>query len=199
MNVPFTAVQFVVYESGKRALVASHLLDSTDEEGLMEQLLAGGAAGGAAAAITNPLDIAKTRLQTAGVWEPAPVVAPPGGGAAAPPPRPPSSATRVFPVLREILAKEGWSALARGIGPRVLFHVPVRHALRRTWRACAHPMRPDACCDTGASDVALCVALCAGGCDLLGDVRDGEEHAAAHERGARVSACQLARCAAPRG
>jgi solute carrier family 25 iron transporter 28/37 len=55
MNVPFTAVQFVVYESGKRALVASHLLDSTDEEGLMEQLLAGGAAGGAAAAITNPL------------------------------------------------------------------------------------------------------------------------------------------------
>jgi hypothetical protein len=32
MNVPFTAVQFVVYESGKRALVASHLLDSTDEE-----------------------------------------------------------------------------------------------------------------------------------------------------------------------
>jgi hypothetical protein len=67
------------------------------------------------------------------VWEPAPVVAPPG--ATAPPPRPPSSATRVFPVLREILAKEGWSALARGIGPRVLFHVPVRHARRRT-RCC---------------------------------------------------------------
>ena len=30
MNVPFTAVQFVVYESGKRALVASHLLDPAD-------------------------------------------------------------------------------------------------------------------------------------------------------------------------
>lgn len=73
-------------------------------------------------------DIAKTRLQTAGVWEPAPVLPPAagGGGASQPhvPPRP-SGAGRVFPTLRDIVAKEGWSALARGIGPRVLFHVPV--------------------------------------------------------------------------
>ena len=126
MNVPFTAVQFVVYESGKRALVASHLIDSTEEEGLLEQLLAGGAAGGAAAAITNPLDIAKTRLQTAGVWEPGPVAAPgasgPSGRASSAPRH--SVATRVLPTLKDIVAKEGFTALATGIGPRVLFHVP---------------------------------------------------------------------------
>lgn len=107
MNVPFTGVQFAVYESAKRVLVANNVLSSPDEEGLLEQLVAGGAAGGLAAAVTNPLarawvclrsvpgegraegaatpevgaaltltsrccaqDIAKTRLQTAGVWEP---------------------------------------------------------------------------------------------------------------------------------
>lgn len=55
MNVPFTGVQFAVYESAKRALVASNVLSSPDEEGLLEQLVAGGAAGGLAAAVTNPL------------------------------------------------------------------------------------------------------------------------------------------------
>ncbi len=64
------------------------------------------------------------------MWEPAPVSPPAGGAAGAaaapPPPRQPSGATRVLPTLRDIVAKEGWSALARGIGPRVLFHVPVR-------------------------------------------------------------------------
>ncbi len=34
------------------------------------QLLAGGLAGGAAAAVTNPLDVVKTRLQTAGLSDP---------------------------------------------------------------------------------------------------------------------------------
>lgn len=55
MNVPFTGVQFAVYESAKRALVASNVLSSEEEEGLLEQLVAGGAAGGLAAAVTNPL------------------------------------------------------------------------------------------------------------------------------------------------
>jgi len=80
-------------------------------------------------------DIAKTRLQTAGVWEPAPVLPPASGAAGAEqphvPPRP-SAAGRVLPTLRDIVAKEGWSALARGIGPRVLFHVPVRERSRVT-------------------------------------------------------------------
>ena len=84
--------------------------------------------GTKAHACISAQDIAKTRLQTAGVWEPAPL-APPAAAAGVPPvpaPPRPTGAGRVFPTLRDIVAKEGWSALARGIGPRVLFHVPVR-------------------------------------------------------------------------
>ena len=60
MNVPFTAVHFSAYETAKKFLAAE------DDEGLAVQLLAGGAAGGLSAAITNPLDVLKTRMQTDG-------------------------------------------------------------------------------------------------------------------------------------
>jgi hypothetical protein len=62
MNVPFTAVHFSAYETAKRLLAAHN-----DDEGLRVQLLAGGAAGGLSAAVTNPLDVLKTRLQTEGM------------------------------------------------------------------------------------------------------------------------------------
>lgn len=61
MNVPFTAVHFSAYETAKR------LLSTSDDEGLVIQLVAGGAAGGLSAACTNPLDVLKTRLQTDGM------------------------------------------------------------------------------------------------------------------------------------
>lgn len=60
MNVPFTAVHFSAYETAKKLMAAE------DDEGLAVQLLAGGAAGGLSAAITNPLDVVKTRIQTDG-------------------------------------------------------------------------------------------------------------------------------------
>lgn len=157
MNVPFAAVQLVVYEAAKRQLVARRVLPPEGEgagggggggalamggehfgtgggeggsESLTELVLAGGAAGGTAAAVTNPLDVARTRLQTAGVWEPAPAAAaaaaaaPAGGGAGAARPRPPGGHWRLLPLLREIVAREGLAALASGLGPRVLFHAP---------------------------------------------------------------------------
>ena len=59
MNIPFTAVHFSTYEATKKFLA-----ESEEDEGLLVQCVAGGLAGGLAAAVTNPLDVVKTRLQT---------------------------------------------------------------------------------------------------------------------------------------
>jgi len=60
MNVPYTMVHFAVYEGAKQALGNADDL----EERLLTHVAAGGSAGGIAAAITTPLDVVKTRLQT---------------------------------------------------------------------------------------------------------------------------------------
>ncbi|KAL6773981.1 MFL1 [Auxenochlorella protothecoides x Auxenochlorella symbiontica] len=106
MNVPYTALQFMLYESSKKLLVGEGTADE-EEEGLKVQFVAGGIAGGTAAAATTPLDVVKTRLQLEGL----------------------GSATRyqtmsVIPVMRRIAAEEGAAALWSGWRPRVLFNAP---------------------------------------------------------------------------
>ncbi|KAG2437655.1 hypothetical protein HYH02_011036 [Chlamydomonas schloesseri] len=108
MNVPFTAMHFSVYETSKKLLLGNEGGAGSgvgeDEETLQVQLVAGGLAGGCAAAVTNPLDVVKTRLQTAD---------PTKYGSAA-----------VIPTLRQIVREEGMQALWQGLKPRVLFHIP---------------------------------------------------------------------------
>jgi solute carrier family 25 iron transporter 28/37 len=66
MNIPFTAVNFTVYDS------ASKLLNPSRAHDPLVHCLAGGLAGAAGAAVTTPLDVIKTLLQTKGLnYDPA--------------------------------------------------------------------------------------------------------------------------------
>jgi len=114
MNVPYTVVHFSVYEKAKQFLGHAHGLGADAdldhlEESISTHLLAGGSAGALAAAVTNPLDVVKTRQQTECVKTCAKKL---------------EHANNVYRCLTHIGAKEGYAALLKGIGPRVMFHTP---------------------------------------------------------------------------
>src|ERR1700712_3590679 len=60
MTVPFTALQFLAYESLSTTLNPSKVYDP------FTHCSAGAVAGGFAAALTTPMDVVKTMLQTRG-------------------------------------------------------------------------------------------------------------------------------------
>ncbi|KAI3996122.1 hypothetical protein MKX01_031476 [Papaver californicum] len=109
MNAPFIAVHFATYEAMKKVLNEISP-ENASEERLMVHVMAGGAAGALAGAVTTPLDVVKTRLQCqfsclsfeTDTFR--------------------SSSIRL--ALKQIVAKEGYQALLRGLKPRVLFHAP---------------------------------------------------------------------------
>ncbi|CAA7392865.1 unnamed protein product [Spirodela intermedia] len=106
MNAPFTAVHFATYEAAKRGL--SELSpQSAGDERLVVHATAGAAAGALAAAVTTPLDVAKTQLQCQGVC-----------GCDR------FSTSSIGEVLRSIVRKDGLAGLLRGLKPRMLFHAP---------------------------------------------------------------------------
>jgi len=102
MTVPFTAVQFTVYEELKKLLNPSGVYSPTTH------MIAGGLAGGVAAGVTTPLDVAKTLLQTR-------------GSSADPEIR----ATRgMMDAFRIIWQRDGMKGFARGLTPRVMTFMP---------------------------------------------------------------------------
>jgi len=104
MNVPYTAIQFSVYESAKLAILNTRGIDESDFS-VVNHIAAGAIAGATAGAFTNPLDVVKTRLQTQGEV----------------------GARRYLGMkhaLQVIYSEEGWMGLLRGIRARVYFHAP---------------------------------------------------------------------------
>ena len=102
MTVPFTATQFTVYEHVKSALNPSGIYSPSSH------VVAGGLAGAVAAAVTTPLDVAKTLLQTRGSSQDPQIRA----------------ARGMLDAFRLIWAREGAKGFVRGLTPRVITHMP---------------------------------------------------------------------------
>ncbi|CAI5534550.1 unnamed protein product [Closterium sp. Naga37s-1] len=130
MNVPFTAVHFATYEASKaglgRALPGEALPGEgvLDEDRLLTHVLAGGAAGALASAITNPLDVVKTRLQCQGVCGVKRL-----------------QSASVTAALSSIVREEGWGTLLRGMRARMLFHTPAAAIVWSTYEASKNLLR----------------------------------------------------------
>jgi len=97
MNVPYSGLYFASYEFLKHRFAG-------DDASPLAHCLAGGGAGVLAACCTNPLDVAKTRLQTQADTELA------------------GSYRNMRHALSTIWAQEGLLGLTRGILPRMAFH-----------------------------------------------------------------------------
>ena len=102
MSVPFTAVQFTVYEQIKK------MLNPSNQYSPVTHMIAGGLAGGVAAGATTPLDVAKTVLQTRGTSTDPEIRRVAGMGDA----------------FRIIFKRDGLKGFTRGLAPRVLAHMP---------------------------------------------------------------------------
>ncbi|KZT65651.1 mitochondrial carrier [Daedalea quercina L-15889] len=102
MTVPFTAVQFTAYEQLKA------LLNPSGAYSPVSHILAGGLAGGVAGAVTTPLDVAKTLLQTRGTSTDPEI----------------RGARGMLDACKIIWARDGWRGFGRGLTPRVLTFMP---------------------------------------------------------------------------
>lgn len=102
MTVPFTALQFLAYESISTSMNPSKKYDP------LTHCLAGAVAGGFAAALTTPMDVIKTMLQTRGSAHDVELRTVNGFAAG----------------CRLLLRKEGARGFFKGLGPRVLTTMP---------------------------------------------------------------------------
>lgn len=104
MNVPFTAINFTVYESACKVLNPNRRHDP------LSHCLAGGLAGAMAAAVTTPLDVIKTMLQTKGVASLYDAKA--------------ANVNSFMDAARYIYQRDGLKGFARGMRPRVVSNMP---------------------------------------------------------------------------
>ena len=97
MNIPYGIVMVPVNESAKK------FLNPLGKYNFSVSMIAGSIAGGIAAAVTNPLDVIKTRLQTQG-----------NSGLY----------TSSWDCVKKLIAKDGLFALTNGMTARILWLAP---------------------------------------------------------------------------
>ncbi|KAI8855159.1 mitochondrial carrier domain-containing protein [Chytridium lagenaria] len=102
MTIPFQSIHFATYEYFRKVLNPSGVYDPFTHS------VAGGLAGAAAAAATNPLDVAKTLLQTRGSSTDATI----------------RSANGFAEAVRIIYTRKGLAGFFKGVQPRILTHMP---------------------------------------------------------------------------
>lgn len=102
MTVPFTAAQFVAYESLSKSMNPTKTYDPTTH------CVAGGLAGGVAAAVTTPLDVIKTLLQTRGTVTDPEI----------------RNCNGLIQAAKIIKQREGWNGFFKGLRPRILTTMP---------------------------------------------------------------------------
>lgn len=102
ISVPFNAIQVGIYDRLNR------ILNPRREYSPSSHIISGGIAGGVAAAITTPLDVAKTILQTRGTSTEADI----------------RGVRGLTDALRVIVARDGLKGLTRGMTARVLTNMP---------------------------------------------------------------------------
>ncbi|URD92829.1 Mitochondrial carrier protein [Musa troglodytarum] len=117
MNAPYTAVHFATYEAAKRGMREISPEIASDGR-LVVHATAGAAAGALAAAVTTPLDVAKTQLQCQGVC-----------GCDR------FSSSSTSEVMQAIIRRGGYTGLMRGWKPRILFHAPAAAICWSTYEA----------------------------------------------------------------
>ena len=141
MNIPYGMIMVTVNES-----VREYLNSGSNQVSLYSSMVAGSLAGAVAAALTNPLDVIKTRLQTQSLEpvsfaaapippECAPVVnvhMSPASGRTVTATAEPAAASILqnprlngaFQAAKQIVSEEGFRGFQKGIGPRILVHAP---------------------------------------------------------------------------
>jgi len=102
ISIPFNAIQFTVYEHIKK------FANPRNEYSPQTHIAAGGIAGAVAAAVTTPLDVAKTILQTRGTSTEADI----------------RNVGGMMDAFKVIWTRDGIKGFARGLTPRVLTIMP---------------------------------------------------------------------------
>ena len=139
MNIPYGMIMVTINES-----VREYLNSGSTQVSLYSSMVAGSLAGAIAAALTTPLDVIKTRLQTQSL-EPISFSTVPIPAECAPTMNVHMSSASgrtvtaaaepvngAFQAARRIVSEEGLRGFQRGIGPRMMVHAP---AVAVSWTA----------------------------------------------------------------